>query len=151
MSQRYFNCSNALQVLAAHFFIAARITSRVVEFKYEKLIAASFVASLCSPLATIFVNAASTGADSEPSRLEQKQIQALVRDVVSVGIEHDFHNGKISNRDLILFGIYQIALRHPEQLQHGKAAGETQISAQAVASVARRFFGKNLVPQSVED
>lgn len=84
---------------------------------------------------------------------EIHQIRALIRDVVSVGIDHDFKDGNILNRDLVRFGIYRTALH---SLQSGKTFedrkdGKARLPARYVTTSATRYFGKTVKHQSVAD
>ena len=91
----------------------------------------------------------SAQADAQLSVSERQHIWARARDIVSVGIENDFQNGNIPNRELVRFGIYQVALRQPNLFQNNNSNGTTRVSDKFVAAAAMRYFGKVAQHQSV--
>lgn len=83
------------------------------------------------------------------SSRQKRQLIIFAEDIVSVGIERDFKNGKISNEDLVQFGIYQVALRHEDDLFQVLKTGEMCLAAKYVAASVRRYFGKTVRHQSI--
>ena len=92
-------------------------------------------------------------ADAALSLPQRQQIWALAQDIVSVGIAKDFRDGAIPNRQLVRFGIYQVALRQPKLLQYdvGGDKGTARVSDKAVAAAALRYFGKTVRHQSLDN
>lgn len=88
-------------------------------------------------------------ADKKMSKVQKTRLLNLTRDVISVGLP-DFKNGKISNSQLIHFGIYQNALRPNGHFQD-KAEGKTRIKAVYVEKSAKSYFGVNIFNKSIEN
>lgn len=101
-------------------------------------------------LATATFLISSAHADVQVSAPERQQIWALAQDIVAVGIRKDFKSGEVSNRELIQFGIYRIALRQYKLFQDDKLETTMRISAKIVAANAMRYFGKTPQHQSVQ-
>ena len=102
-------------------------------------------------LATSALPICAARADAKLSAQQRGQIWTLTQDIISVGIENDFQNGNISNRELVRFGIYQVALRQLNLFQDDNLKGITRVPANIVAAAAMRYFGKIIEHQSVGD
>jgi hypothetical protein len=83
--------------------------------------------------------------------MQQKQVRSLATDIVSVGIDRDFPEGKVPNEVMVWFGVYQIALRQPRLFRAVGSNGETKVAGGVVAEAALQAFGKAPKPQSVGD
>lgn len=89
-------------------------------------------------------------ADGKMTGGQKRQILTLVSDATSTGVL-DSADGRISNRQLVTFGIYQVALHQMGLFERGRTEGETRLAAKYVARAVEKFWGKNVTPQSVDD